>query len=139
MQQNNYQAHVEAARVAELEAAQAAAQAALMAEMDLLRRQKHGAEQHARDLEEQVSLQGHKTSTSADDKHLTISMVLAPTNSICCTHKTGSSVDSQHLPSFMEFVPLLYKLLYSQKESGHADVVANTSLMHLHAVRLKSL
>ena len=56
MQQNNYQAHVEAARVAELEAAQAAAQAALMAEMDLLRRQKHGAEQHARDLEEQVSL-----------------------------------------------------------------------------------
>lgn len=57
MQQNNYQAHVEAARVAELEAAQAAAQAALMAEMDLLRRQKHGAEQHARDLEEQVSIQ----------------------------------------------------------------------------------
>ncbi|KAL3147636.1 hypothetical protein ABBQ38_014686 [Trebouxia sp. C0009 RCD-2024] len=54
MQQNNYQAHVEAARVAELEAAQAAAQAALMAEMDLLRRQKHGAEQHSRDLEEQV-------------------------------------------------------------------------------------
>ena len=57
MQQNNYQAHVEAARVAELEAAQAAAQAALMAEMDLLRRQKHGAEQHARDLEDQVPLQ----------------------------------------------------------------------------------
>lgn len=56
MQQNNYQAHVEAARVAELEAAQAAAQAALMAEMDLLRRQKHGAEQHSRDLEEQVWL-----------------------------------------------------------------------------------
>ena len=58
MQQNNYQAHVEAARVAELEAAQAAAQAALMAELELLRRQKHGAEQHARDLEEQVDL-GH--------------------------------------------------------------------------------
>lgn len=56
MQQNNYQAHVEAARVAELEAAQAAAQAALMAELELLRRQKHGAEQHARDLEEQVGL-----------------------------------------------------------------------------------
>lgn len=56
MQANNYQSHVEAARVAELEAAQAAAQAALMAEMDLLRRQKHGAEQHARDLEEQASI-----------------------------------------------------------------------------------
>ncbi|DBB00655.1 hypothetical protein WJX82_006589 [Trebouxia sp. C0006] len=54
MQANNYQSHVEAARVAELEAAQAAAQAALMAEMELLRRQKHGAEQQARDLEDQV-------------------------------------------------------------------------------------
>ena len=55
MQANNYQAHAEAARVAELEAAQAAAQAALMAEMDLLRRQKHGAEQHTRDLEDQAN------------------------------------------------------------------------------------
>ena len=54
LQANNYQAHVEAAKVAQLEAAQAAAQEALMAEMELLRRQKHGAEQHARDLEEQV-------------------------------------------------------------------------------------
>ena len=68
MQQNNYQDHVEAARVAELEAAQAAAQAALMAEMDLLRRQKHGAEQHARDLEEQVALRS----------------VLLPYLSTCC-------------------------------------------------------
>jgi K+/H+ antiporter YhaU regulatory subunit KhtT len=57
MQANNYQSHVEAARVAELEAAQAAAQAALMAEMELLRRQKHGAEQQARDLEDQASLE----------------------------------------------------------------------------------
>ncbi len=56
MQANSHHAHVEAARVAELEAAQAAAQAALMAEMELLRRQKHGAEQHARDLEDQASL-----------------------------------------------------------------------------------
>lgn len=55
LQANNYQAHVEAAKVAQLEAAQAAAQEALMQEMELLRRQKHGAEQHARDLEEQVS------------------------------------------------------------------------------------
>ena len=54
LQANNYQAHAEAAKVAQLEAAQAAAQEALMAEMELLRRQKHGAEQHARDLEEQV-------------------------------------------------------------------------------------
>lgn len=54
LQVNNHHAHVEAARVAELEAAQAAAQDALMAEMELLRRQKHGAEQHARDLEDQV-------------------------------------------------------------------------------------
>ena len=54
MQANNHHAHQEAARVAELEAAQAAAQAALMAELELLRSQKHGAEQHARDLEEQV-------------------------------------------------------------------------------------
>lgn len=55
MQANSHQAHVEAAKVAQLEAAQAAAQEALMQEMELLRRQKHGAEQHARDLEEQVS------------------------------------------------------------------------------------
>lgn len=55
LQANNYQAHVEAAKVAQLEAAQAAAQEALMQEMELLRRQKHGAEQHARDLEEQAS------------------------------------------------------------------------------------
>jgi hypothetical protein len=45
---------VEAGKVAELEAAQAAAQAALMAEMDLLRRQKAAAEEQARRLELQV-------------------------------------------------------------------------------------
>ncbi len=64
MQANNYQSHVEAARVAELEAAQAAAQAALMAEMELLRRQKHGAEQQARDLEDQASLESTPLETS---------------------------------------------------------------------------
>ncbi|KAK9842297.1 hypothetical protein WJX81_005127 [Elliptochloris bilobata] len=42
---------VEVARVAELEAAQAAAQAALMAEMALLRRQKAAAEEHSRRME----------------------------------------------------------------------------------------
>lgn len=40
--------------MAELEAAQAAAQAALLAEMDLLRRQKAAAEEQARRLETQV-------------------------------------------------------------------------------------
>jgi cell division protein FtsB len=45
---------VEAGKVAELEAAQAAAQAALLAEMDLLRRQKAAAEEQARRLETQA-------------------------------------------------------------------------------------
>ena len=45
---------VEAARVAELEAAQSAAQAALMAEMELLRRQKAAAEEHSRRMEASV-------------------------------------------------------------------------------------
>jgi len=45
---------VEAARLAELEAAQGAAQAALMAEMALLRRQKAAAEEHSRRLEASV-------------------------------------------------------------------------------------
>ena len=40
--------------MAELEAAQAAAQAALLAEMDLLRRQKAAAEEQARRLETQA-------------------------------------------------------------------------------------
>lgn len=45
---------MEAARVAELEAAQSAAQAALMAEMALLRRQKAAAEEHSRRMEASV-------------------------------------------------------------------------------------
>lgn len=45
---------MEAGKVAELEAAQAAAQAALLAEMDLLRRQKAAAEEQARRLETQA-------------------------------------------------------------------------------------
>ena len=45
---------VDASRVAELEAAQAAAQAALMEEMELLRRQKQSSEGHAQELDEQV-------------------------------------------------------------------------------------
>ena len=45
---------VDAGRVAELEAAQAAAQGALLAEMDLLRRQKAAAEEQARRLETQA-------------------------------------------------------------------------------------
>ena len=45
--QATYQA-VDAGKVAELEAAQAAAQGALLAEMDLLRRQKAAAEEQAR-------------------------------------------------------------------------------------------
>lgn len=85
MQQNNYQAHVEAARVAELEAAQAAAQAALMVEMDLLRRQKHGAEQHARDLEEQVSLEfaQDRYLYSIENNCLTVPVAFVPMP--CCT------------------------------------------------------
>lgn len=45
---------VEASKLAELESAQAAAQAALMAELDLLRRQKAAAEEQSRRLESQV-------------------------------------------------------------------------------------
>ena len=45
---------MDAGRVAELEAAQAAAQGALLAEMDLLRRQKAAAEEQARRLETQA-------------------------------------------------------------------------------------
>ncbi|KAK9829628.1 hypothetical protein WJX72_006968 [[Myrmecia] bisecta] len=53
-------ATVEASKVIQLEAAQAAAQAALMAEMALLRRQKGAAEEHAAGLEGQVGeLQAH--------------------------------------------------------------------------------
>ena len=48
------QSTVDASRVAELEAAQAAAQAALMEEMELLRRQKQSSEGHAQELDEQV-------------------------------------------------------------------------------------
>ena len=114
MQQNSYQAHVEAARVAELEAAQAAAQAALMAEMDLLRRQKHGAEQHARDLEEQVSLQGHKTGTSADDKHATNSMALAPTSWQFHTQDRLLCRQSA-LAIFHGMCTLMWRLLYSHQ------------------------
>ena len=44
----------DAGKVAELEAAQAAAQGALLAEMDLLRRQKAAAEEQARRMETQV-------------------------------------------------------------------------------------
>lgn len=98
MQQNNYQAHVEAARVAELEAAQAAAQAALMAEMDLLRRQKHGAEQHARDLEEQVCLvlstsQAHSVHRRryVGDLHFH-----APFVHCCCTYSTCYVLSCAH-------------------------------------------
>ena len=46
-------------KVAELEAAQAAAQGALLAEMDLLRRQKAAAEEQARRLETQVCVTDH--------------------------------------------------------------------------------
>jgi len=45
---------VDAGKVAELEAAQAAAQGALLAEMDLLRRQKAAAEEQARRMETQA-------------------------------------------------------------------------------------
>ena len=45
----------DAGKVAELEAAQAAAQGALLAEMDLLRRQKAAAEEQARRMETQVN------------------------------------------------------------------------------------
>ena len=45
---------VDAGKVAELEAAQAAAQGALLAEMELLRRQKAAAEEQARRMETQV-------------------------------------------------------------------------------------
>lgn len=48
---------MDSGKVAELEAAQAAAQAALLAEMDLLRRQKAAAEEQARRLETQVHTQ----------------------------------------------------------------------------------
>ncbi len=51
---------VEAGKVAELEAAQAAAQAALLAEMDLLRRQKAAAEEQARRLETQARVPSHQ-------------------------------------------------------------------------------
>ncbi len=44
----------DAGKVAELEAAQAAAQGALLAEMDLLRRQKAAAEEQARRMETQA-------------------------------------------------------------------------------------
>ena len=44
----------DAGKVAELEAAQAAAQGALLAEMDLLRRQKAASEEQARRMETQV-------------------------------------------------------------------------------------
>ena len=47
-------AQVDAVKLAELEAAQAAAQAALVEEMELLRRQKHAAEDKSGELEEQV-------------------------------------------------------------------------------------
>ena len=80
MQANNHQAHVEAAKVAQLEAAQAAAQEALMQEMELLRRQKHGAEQHARDLEEQVSdVDACTSSGAASIVHFTQVSTLAGT------------------------------------------------------------
>ena len=136
MQQNNYQAHVEAARVAELEAAQAAAQAALMAEMDLLRRQKHGAEQHARDLEEQVSLQEFAQDRTSADKHLSTSIVLVRVSyylSSCCTYKIGISV---------------YNFLFScgmcthdaavAIDISHAGDVSTSCLTDLHAARSKS-
>ena len=45
---------MDAGKVAELEAAQAAAQGALLAEMDLLRRQKAAAEEQARRMETQA-------------------------------------------------------------------------------------
>ena len=50
---------VDVSKVAELEAAQAAAQGALLAEMDLLRRQKAAAEEQARRLETQVCVTNH--------------------------------------------------------------------------------
>ena len=51
----NLQAALDSSRVAELEAAQAAAQAALMEEMELLRRQKQSSEGHALELDQQVT------------------------------------------------------------------------------------
>ena len=47
---------MDAAKVAELEEAQAAAQAALLAEMELLRRQKQAVDEQARRLEAQARL-----------------------------------------------------------------------------------
>jgi hypothetical protein len=49
------EAVVEAATLSDLESAHAAAQSALMAEADLLRRQKQAAEESTRRLEAQVS------------------------------------------------------------------------------------
>lgn len=56
-------------KVAELEAAQAAAQGALLAEMDLLRRQKAAAEEQARRLETQVCVTNHAP-MCLDDRQL---------------------------------------------------------------------
>lgn len=71
------QSNVDASRVAELEAAQAAAQAALMEEMELLRRQKQSSEGHAQELDEQVGtawlisgmLKGFSTVTPGPTAH----------------------------------------------------------------------
>ena len=51
---------MDAAKVAELEEAQAAAQAALLAEMELLRRQKQAVDEQARRLEAQARLHSLK-------------------------------------------------------------------------------
>ncbi|KAK9865078.1 hypothetical protein WJX84_008101 [Apatococcus fuscideae] len=51
---NSFAEQANYARTAEVEAAQQAAQSALMAEMDLVRRQKVGLEEHSRRLEAQV-------------------------------------------------------------------------------------
>lgn len=111
MQQNNYQAHVEAARVAELEAAQAAAQAALMAEMDLLRRQKHGAEQHSRDLEEQV--------------WLVLMTLCAYWQNCICNHVTGVCCT---YPAHMHAHAVLVKHVLTSLHCPHPGHVQATSM-----------
>ena len=94
---------VDAGRVAELEAAQAAAQGALLAEMDLLRRQKAAAEEQARRLETQVhslphvhSFQYHGVLRRQPAKALSCAFFRGGSKPAACVWRAPDAPHQQH-------------------------------------------
>ena len=112
--------------MAELEAAQAAAQAALLAEMDLLRRQKAAAEEQARRLETQVrqSANARLARLLCGGPDCSMRMGLAARGFVS---QSSSSLDGSLLVATLLQLGELASALRSSREEVAAQVAAATA------------